>query len=263
MRLYGDLMDILSWLELYGSVLSLIASIILVIVTGIYVYFTKKILDSSIRQSNLVSNPVIGILLDKMVISKAFGPRRQLNIGINLANVGNAPAIEVLVDAEIEFLYATSDKENIIPARFEPYSIPFIRPGEEITEDVSHNPNFGNSCLKLLFEDQSECSRLNINRIATNPQKEPYNPSILRVCIYYRNNLGQYFESIYEIHFNVGDPVKKAGKSIDFIPPADNETCNLYPQYIPRPKFHSGPIKREDVEKNLKIRDSKRKLSGW
>ncbi|AEG18279.1 hypothetical protein [Methanobacterium paludis] len=257
-------MNILDWLQAYSGLLSFISSIILVVVTGIYVYFTKKIMDTSIRQSNLVSNPVVGIKLGNMGISTVFGPsRRNMDIGLNLTNVGNAPAIEVLVDAEIEYQYTNINGEKIIPARFEPSSIPFIRPGEEVLEENQHNPTFGNTCIAHLFDDKRENSRLNIHRIENNPRKYPYPHSILRVYIYYRNNLGQYFESTYETQFDVGNSIRKAGEPLDFIPPADDETCELRQIFIPRPIFHSGPIKKEKMEKEIIHRDSKRNLCGW
>jgi len=250
-------MDVLNWLQANESVVSLAATIVLVIITGIYVYLTKKILDSTVRQSKLFSNPVIGIRLGHMRISKVYGPsRRNLGIGLVLTNVGNAPAIEVLVDAEIILQYSNIRGEKVIPARFEPSSIPFIRPGEEIPEDSIHNPNFGNTCITHLLDDFRECNRLNIHRIETDPTKEPYNASRLRVCVYYRNNLGQYFESSYETYLHIGEiPEEKI--------PEDDETAELPQIYVPRPKFHAGPISKEKMYKDIPFRNSKRDLCGW
>jgi len=220
-------------------------------------------MDISIRQSNLASNPVIGIELGNMGIGKVFGPsRRNMGVQLNLTNVGNAPAIEVLVDAEVEYQYANIKGEKIIPARHEPDSIPFIRPGEELSEENRHAPNFGNDCIIHLFDDARENNRLNIRRIETE-SGEDYPSSILRIFVYYRNNLGHYFESIYETQFDGGDPIRKLGEPLDFIPPADVETCELKQLFIPRPIFHSGPIKKEKMEKDMAFRDSKRNLCGW
>ena len=197
-------MDVLNWLQANGSVVSLAATMVLVIITGIYVYITKRMLDFTVRQSKLVSNPVIGIRLGHMGISIVYGPsRRNLCIYLNLPNVGNEPAIEVLVDAEIILQYSNIQGEKVIPTRFEPSSISFIRPGEEILEYPSHNPGFGNTCITHLLDDFRECHRLNIHRIETNPTKEAYNASRLRVYVYYRNNLGQYFESTYETYLHI------------------------------------------------------------
>lgn len=139
-------MSILNWIQTNESIISLAATITLVIITGIYVYFTKRILDSTIRQSNLVPNPVVGIRLGRMDIFKIpeFSSH-NLNIGLDLINIGNAPAIDVLVDAEIILKYSNIKGEKVIPSRFEPSFISFIRPGEEISESPSHNAVFGDS----------------------------------------------------------------------------------------------------------------------
>lgn len=250
-------MDVLNWLQTNGSVVSLAATIVLVIITGIYVYLTKRMLDSTIRQSKLVSNPVIGIRLGHMTISKVYGPsRRNLAIGLNLTNIGNAPAIEVFVDAEIILQYSNIQGEKVIPARFEPSSIPFIRPGEEILEYPSHNPGFGNTCITHLLDDFREYHRLNIHRIETDPTKEAYNASRLRVYVYYRNNLGQYFESTYETYLHIG-------KTPEVKIPEDDETAELSQIYVPRPEFHTGPISKEKMDKDISFRNSKRDLCGW
>jgi len=238
-------MDVLNWVQLA-------ANLVLVIITGIYVYLTKRILDSTIRQSKLVSNPVVGIRLGHMWIFEVYGPsRRNLSIGLNLTNVGNAPAIEVLVDAEIILQYSNIQGEKVIPGRFEPSSIPFIRPGEEITEDSRYNPNFGNTCIRHLLDDFRECHRLNMHRIETDPAKEPYNASMLRVCVYYRNNLGQYFESTYETYLHLGQI------------PEDDEATELAEIYVPTPKFYAGPISKKEMGNDISSRNSKRDLCGW
>ena len=115
------------WSQNAIPILHLTSTIILVIITGIYVYFTKKIVDTAVRQSNLSFNPVIGIKLGKMKLSKVwFKDRRSLNIGIDLVNVGNAPAIDILVDGEIVLNYSDVNGEKNIPARIEPRVIVFL-----------------------------------------------------------------------------------------------------------------------------------------
>jgi hypothetical protein len=245
-------MDILEWLQANTALVSLVSTIILLIINGIYIYLTKKTLDITVRQSNLVSNPVIGIRLGKMGISSVFGPsRRNLSIGLNLVNVGSAPAIEVLVDAEIVLQYSNIQNEKTIPARYEPASISFIRPSEEIPENGIHDPSFGNTCITHLLDDFRERKRLNTLRIETDPTKDPYDASMLRVCIYYQNNLSQYFESVYEVYLHL----EKL--------PKDDETAELSTIYIPRPKFHAGPISKEKMDKEISYRNTKRDLCGW
>jgi hypothetical protein len=187
-----------------------------------------------------------------MMISKVFGPsRRQLSIGLNLTNVGNAPAIEVLVDAEIILQYSDIGGEKTIPGCIQPESIPFVRPGEEIKGDPSISPNFGNTCVAHVLADCRESHRLNVLRIETDPTKEAYNASMLRVCVCYRNNIDQYFESTYETYV-----------CLDKIP-EENESAKIQQVYVPRPKFHARPVSKEEIDKKISERNSKRDLCGW
>jgi hypothetical protein len=242
---------VLNWLQSNGSILTLLVTVILVIITGAYVYFTKRILDSSIRQLNLLPNPVIGILIESMDIGKVFGPsRRNLSIGLKLINIGNAPAIEIIIDGEIILQYSNINGEKVIPSRFEPESIPFISQGQEISKN-NINLSFGNTCVTHLLDDFRESHRLNIHRIKTNPTKEFYKASKLHIYVYYQNNLGQYFHSSYETYLDLKDI------------PEDNKTTILSQIYIPRPKFYANPISSEEINKNIANRNKKRDLCGW
>jgi len=236
------------------SLISLGATIILVVINGVYIYLTKKTLDVAVRQSNLVYNPVIGIRIENVFISKTFGKsRRQMSIGLSLTNVGNAPAIDVLIDSEITLQYSSVEGEKVIPARLEPASVPFISIGERIDDDSIH-PNFGNTCVTYIIDDFRECERLNTLRIETDPTKASYPPTKLKVYVYYRNSIGQYFESSYETHLDLGIKQKI---------PSENESAELSQIYIPRPQFHTSPISKEKRDKDISQRDSKRELCGW
>ncbi len=244
-------MDVWNWLQVNGPILSLLATMLLVLITAIYVYLTKKILDSTISQSKLIYSPVIGIRLGTIGISQVFGPsRRNLNVDLSLTNVGNAPAIEILVDGEILLQYTNIEGEKMIPSRFEPIIIPFITPGEEIKNDM-HGLNFGNKCIKYLLDDFRECHRLNIQRIKTDPTKEAYSSSKLRIIIYYRNNIGQYFETTAEAYLHA--------KEI----PEQDDTNALPLIHGPILEFHAGPISRKEIDNCISSRNKKRYLCGW
>lgn len=246
-------LNTMGWLEdNIIPLLSLVTTAVLVIINIVYIYLNKKTLDVAVHQSNLAYNPIIGIRLLNMRISEVFGPsRRQLSVGLNLTNVGNTPAIEVLVDAEIELEYSAIDGERIIPARHEPNSLSFIRSGEEITDEPGVSPNFGNTCVSHLLDDFRECQRLNTLRIETDPTETAYNASVLRIFAYYRNNIGQHFKSVYETHLDI--------EKI----PKENESAELAQIYVPRPRFEAGPVSRDEVIKEITQRDTKRKLCGW
>jgi hypothetical protein len=61
-------------------------------------------------------------------------------------------------------------------------------------------------------------------------------------------------ESSYETHFGLG-----AGQTI----PEENKSAELSQMYMPRPQFHTSPISKEKMEKEISQRSSKRKLCGW
>ncbi len=244
----GSLM--IDWIQQNSSLINAIATITLVSVTGYYAYLTRRILEASERQSKLSLDPVVGIEIENIGISKIFGPnRRNMSVGLKLKNVGNALAIEILVDAEIELRYSEIKSQKIIPSRFDPYMIPFLRPGE--STDKCH-PNFGNKLIAHFFDDVRESSRLNLHRIETDPTKESFRTSKLKVFAYYRNSLGQQFKSKYEIEIGMRSAI-----------PKDDEKAEVTMTYIPRPIFHAGPIQLTEKEEEIRARDANRQLCGW
>jgi hypothetical protein len=240
------------WLQTNAQVISLLITLLLLITTAIYVYFTKKIVDAAIRQVNLIHNPVIGIRLGPMTIGKIYQNfRRSLSIRISLSNIGNAPAIKLLVDGELIFRYTEIKGSNEIPARFEPRFISYMQPGEELREGMAYSLSFGNDCIRYLFDDLRECHCLNMERIKTNPSRYPYPSARLITYVYYQNNLGQYFKSIYKTNLNL--------KEI----PKEDESAEVKETYYPSPEFISSPVSLDEIEKNISLRNSRRFLSGW
>jgi len=247
-------MDFSSWLQFHAAAIIVLATVALVLVTIVYVFLTKKILDSTIKHSKLILNPVIGIKVGKIAIGEEFGPkRRNMDADIELINIGNAPAIEILVDAEIILEHVKIEGERTIPGRFEPKMIPFIRPEEKALSDTAC---FGNTLINHLVEDFYECSRLNIHRIETDPTEEPFDASKLRIIVYYRNSIGQYFESRFETYLIL---IERPGTKI--LRP--KETAELIQVNIPRQIFHAGPIEKKQMDLHINIRNKKRDLCGW
>lgn len=245
----------LDFLQQYSGAFTLLATVALVAITAFYVYLTKGILAATANQSRLSLAPVVGIKITGISISKVFGPRRRnMSIAVELSNVGNAPAIEVLVDAEIDLRYSRIGEESSIPARHEPDMIPFIRPGELVTES---SPNFGNKLITHFFDDARESLRLNLHRIETDPTQESFKTSRLRVFVYYRNSLGQHFKSLYETEIALWAPLGE--EKI----PGDDETCEVNQIYIPRPVFHAGVADENLINHEIASRNEKRSLCGW
>lgn len=247
----------LDFLQQYSGAFTFLATLVLVALTGFYAYWTKGILAATANQSRLNLNPVIGITVKGISISEVFGPkRRNMSVEVELSNVGNAPAIEVLVDSEIELRYSLVNGEKAIPARFEPFMIPFVKPGDQIA-GPGVSPSYGNKFITHFFDDARESHRLNLHRIETDPTQESFKTSRLRVMAYYRNSLGQHFRSHYEIE--IGFWRTNGEKGI----PDDNETCEVDMSYVPRPAFHAEPADENAIAKEIENRNAKRKLSGW
>jgi hypothetical protein len=243
------------WIQINSASITVIATIALVSVTAFYAYLTWRILRATEVQSKLSLDPVIGITIKEGGISEVFGPdRRNMSFKLELVNVGNAPAIEVLVDAEITFRHTNIKGRKTVPARFEPDVIPFIQPSEK-NEECS--PNFGNKAIVHFFDDVRESLRLNWHRIDTDPTRESFDASRLRIICYYRNSLSQIFKSYYETEIDLwGDDPK------DPIPD-EKENKEISMPRLPRPEFHAEPITRDLMDEELSNRKSIRKLSGW
>lgn len=245
----------MKFLQQYSILITSLATLILAFVTGYYAFLTRRILQVAEKQSRLSLHPVIGIIIGEIDISAVFGPnRRQMVIGLNLINVGNAPAIEVLVDSEIELRYSNIEGEKVIPAMRYPEIIAFLRPGEE---NINCQSNFGSTFLTHFFDDVRESRRLNLHRIETDPTKKPYKVSRLKVFSYYRNSLNQYFRSEYTTEIDIilstdSDPI-----------PQDNETGKVLTKNIPRPTFHTMQIDLKSMNQEIKARNRKRALCGW
>lgn len=247
----------LDFLQQYSGAFNFLATLVLALLTAFYAYLTKGILTATSSQARLNLNPVIGITVRKIWISQVFGPkRRNMSVEIELTNVGNAPAIEVLVDSEVQLRYSSVKGEKLIPARFEPDVIAFVKPGDQVAgHGVS--PGYGNTFITHFFDDVRESHRLNLHRIETDPTQESFKTSRLRVIAYYRNSLGQHFRSSFEIEIGLW---RRNGEETI---PSDDSTCEVDMCYIPRPAFHAEPADEEDITEEIAERNSKRRLSGW
>jgi hypothetical protein len=246
------LSEFLGWLQNNGIALaSLLATVALVISNIMYLNLTKKILDSTVRQSKLIYHPVIGIGIEIMNVYPVFRQKRkQLSIGLSLTNVGNAPAIEVSLDAEIILQYSNIQGEKVVPAQYEPGSIAFVRPGVRVADDLTTNLTFSDACVTHLFDDFRELNRLNLHRIETDPTKKPYQGPILKVYVNYRNSLNQYFESVYETQLSINKI------------PEENERVQLFQNNLSKPIFHTTPTTKEKVDTELFERNRKRTLAS-
>ncbi len=242
-----------------GAVTTL-ATVSLAIITAFYAYWTRGILRATSRQSRLSLNPVIGIGVKKISIGATFGPeRRNMAVNLLLTNVGNAPAISVQVDGEVILRHSSIDDHKVIPMRFDPDIIPFIRSGDDVS-DLSLS--FGNNLITHFFDDVREAYRLNLHRIATDPTRESHDASRLRIVVYYQNSLGQHFKSIYEIEIGIRVVAKSGEKLGDGIP-NDDASVEVSMSYVPRPMFRSMVFEEALAKIEIDRRNKIRELCGW
>ncbi|MCC6153514.1 MAG: hypothetical protein IT367_07125 [Candidatus Hydrogenedentes bacterium] len=246
----------MSAIEIFNQLsgpLNFFATLGLLVVTTIYVVITGRILKASSYHARLAMNPVLGITVKRVRITPLSNSGwREMIADIELVNVGNAPAIEISFDAEVILKHSAISGQKIIPARFPPMVLPFLRPGDSRGDIVS----FGNRFVTHFFDDVREWYRLNLHRIETEPSRPAYNCSRLRIITYYRNSLDMVFKSVYEVdiclHTTIGeDPIPKNDQSAD---------VTLY--NYPSPKFHAGVISNADLETENAMREGIRKLSG-
>lgn len=231
------------------------ATLVLIAVTAFYAWWTRGLLRITAAQSKLQYNPVIGIKVVSATIGKVFGQkRRNVSIKIDLTNVGNAPAIEVFIDSEIELRYSKINGYNKIPMRFEPSVIPFIKV-DEVVSDLSLD--YGNTFITHFFDDVRESNRLNRHRVETDPSKETFVTSRLYVFVYYRNSLGQYFKSRIEIELALWGNKRKN------LIPLDNEFAEISLYNFVSPVFQAEPFEEIKMQSELSSRNIIRNLCGW
>jgi hypothetical protein len=244
-----------------------VTNILLLIITGVYVILTGKMSKFAEKQFKIISNPVIGINVTKMHISKVYGnKRRNLEVCIDVHNLGNAPAIDIQIDGQLEYENSSIDGNKKIPSYTEPRRISYLKSSDSILDSFETKLHFGNKGIIHLFDDFRENERLNRHRIENDKTLEPFPGSKLCVFIYYSNNLGQLFESYFETYICLPkETIIKENKVIikDKSIPSEDEEIDLdFHPYI-RPVFYSKLIEKRDVIKQLKERNNKRDLCGW
>jgi len=234
--------------------IQIIINVFLLLLTICSTYYAKRTVQVARKQLRLTSNPVIGIEVNQIKISEVFEKkfkRREMIVELEIANIGNDPAIEILIDGEIELEYSNIQGETVIPARFTPSQKSFLMLGDKICSERT-NLYFGNIFINHFFESSKIMGRMNKQRIKNTPWKDPYQSAKLMVYVYYSNNLGQCFKSKYEIYIYLQGKIPKS-----------NEKADVGMVYIPRPIFCNNIISKDILNKEIEERNKKRNLCGW
>ena len=222
----------------YAGVLSLLSSLVMVIVTIIYVRHTKRQAYYAKESAELVAKQ---IKTDKQpcvvpLVIDSYGSawdasdytRIQLGFTIKLKNVGNSPAINVytLADFELQFIKDSDGNKKLLPAALLPGFIQALSAEEE----TEINIHFETAEIKELICELRKTAEKNWERLRTNPSHNHYNGANLKIRVFFKNLMGQWCESTisYEIPWLV------------FKNPPPRKTHNLNENTIPPKEIHEG-----------------------
>jgi hypothetical protein len=243
--------EIIKYINANSGFFSAILSFVLIVITSYYAVITHILMQTTKQQISLSYNPVVGINVNEINISKVFGPnRRNLDVNLEISNIGNAPAIDIKIDSEIHFRYSNI---NVIPSRFDPEYIPFLNNSEKKIIDM----HYGNKAIKNFFDDVRESFRLNIHRIETDPSKESYPCSTLVIYVYYRNSLNQYYISTYNIEIDLITSINENPI------PAEDKSIKVDIINYRSSKYTSKLYELKKINEEIESRDKMRSLSGW
>jgi hypothetical protein len=233
--------------------LLLFANLALVIVTLIYVIFTKKTLDLSKRQLGLMQTPIIGMEIEEMHINrKQWG--RDLQVVLKILNLGAVPALEINIDSEIKLKHSNIDSEKTIPSSTEPSFIPFLRTGAELSQEsdfIAVTQFFDSDFVVHVLQEFKKQFELNTEKLKKFQEPE-YDSVILCIYVYYKNNLNQCFISYFETYIVNDEPMRKYEFS-------DEQYITLKQIYFQKRKFYSEPIDEKEFCKDIEMRNKKRK----
>lgn len=235
------------------------SSVLLSILTIIYVVYTKTISDSARATSNLTSAPVVIFDLKTLHIGSKFGPDRQaFNIEYRVRNVGTGPALNLRIDAEIEFEHIKIEGLTSVLSRFEPEQIFVLAAGDQLDGPTLV---FGNRAVSCLVANFRESDRLNMERIRLNPAAEAYRSAKIHLNVYYQDAINRTFVTRLTADIS---PLRETGEGgrIWGMPDRD-ENIDVMWLYIPKPKLFFGAFSDSDTRHELASRDERRDLSGW
>ena len=251
-------MDYLGWINTNAGALSFFATFVLVVITAFYVFFTKKMLDSSKKQIEVMQNqiglmqiPIIGIEIDDMYINEGkLGG--DLQVILKLSNLTTVPALGINVDSEIKSKYSKYGEEKIPSTEGRSFH-PFLRANEVLTQDsdfFSVTQFYDSPFAENLMQNFKKNDELNTERLK-NSQEVEHDSVTLYVYVYYKNNLNQYFKSYFET--NISTELGRCEKEN----PSD-EGIQLIQIYRQNRKFRSEHISENEFFEEIKKMDVKR-----
>jgi len=222
----------------YAGVLSLLSSLLMVIVTVIYVGHTKRQADYTKESVELVAEQM---KTDKQpcivpYVTDSYGSawdttdytRTQLIFEITLKNVGDSPAINVytLADFELQFSLDLDGEKKLLSAALLPEFVQALSGGEEKKIHIC----FETSEVSELVRELKKAEEMNWERLRTDSSHHHYTGAKLIIRVLFKNIMGQWCESVisHEIAW------------LAYRDPPPRKTHNLNENTIPPKKIHAG-----------------------
>lgn len=222
----------------YAGVLSLLSSVIMVIVTIIYVGYTKRQANYAKESVELVAKQmktekqpcIVPHVVDSngVAFDATEDTRIQLGFEVNLKNVGDAPAINIytLADIELQFTNDTDGDKELLSAALLPKFVQALSVGEETKIHV----HFETAEVKAMVKELRKAMDKNWERLRTVPTHHHYTGANLIIRVLFKNIMGQWGESAitYEIPW------------LAFKDPPLQKTHNLNENTIPPKRIREG-----------------------
>ena len=191
----------------YASILSAFASLVLLVITAVYVALThaqaksskesveisRKYLAHAEKQLRHSKVPMLVANIEKTKGGAYFGERRrQLNVDWKITNIGDGPAIQIHTRMKLRYAHAElKDYDELYEHSF----IGNLAP----SETGSAHMHFETTKIEKMLEDFEIRRAKNVARIRTNPHQSAYKGPQIELEVLYTNVYGQYFISLYSI----------------------------------------------------------------
>lgn len=210
----------------------MLSSLIMVVITIIYVGHTKRQANYAKRSVELVAEQM---KTDKQpciipAVAGSYGSawsatdytRIQLNFKISLKNVGDSPAINVytLADIELQFTNDSDEQKKLLHASLLPSFIQALSSGEEKETRIC----FETAEVNELVRELRKAMSMNWERLRTNPSHNHYTGAKLIIHVFFKNIMGQWCESVISheiawLEYKNAPPQKSHNLNENTIPP--------------------------------------------
>lgn len=173
----------------YAAVLGTISSLLLVIVTLIYVML---IYDQGQQLEKTHKTSVTPILVPEIIKTNGteyFEGRRQLGLTYKIKNIGDGPALQIYSKIKLNYQYVEFKDYNDL------YEYSYLASLASMKEDELHM-HFETEKIEKMIEDLSIKHAKNMNRIKVNPSQKAYPGPDIVIELIYSNIHRQFFKTI-------------------------------------------------------------------